>query len=126
MPTYNYRCDTCGSRFAYARPIVDGPLEADHMRCIECGRWETVKRDYRADAVSIAAVPQSTYVPSLGMEISDQRQVDERLKHLTEDSFNRVGYEPRLRARHPSELASDPGHAEATEQAQRSTRDALD
>lgn len=122
MATYNYRCGVCGHPTYYRAEMRKGPMSREllsKMWCDECHVRGQLKRDYRSDHVSIAAVPQSTYVPSLGQNISDQRQVDERLKHLTEDSYNRVGYEPKLRARHPSELMSDPGYQEAREQLDR-------
>lgn len=102
MPTYSFRCDDCS-----VLETIDGELRTGPtgLTCAFCGR--PMKRDYKADNIAIAAVPQSTYIPALGTNISDNRQVDEHLKRLTEESFDRVGYEPKLRARHPSELAAE-------------------
>lgn len=128
MAVYHYRCKMCGWRSSFAGSIQDGPPE---MFCRVCQENEPIDirtpmaRDYRADNIAIAAVSQATFVASVGAEVSDPRQMDEHLKRLTQQSVDRVGYEPKLRARHPSEVAKDPGYAEATEAYKKSQRDAV-
>ena len=100
MPIYSYKCPHCGGRDERIAGILDGvPL----VFCPGCNR--EMKRDYQTDRPFIAAVPQSTFSPSLGREISDQKQVTEAMKRITEESVARTGYEPKLVARHRSEVA---------------------
>lgn len=66
-----------------------------------------MKRDYQADNIAFAAVPQATFIPSVGAEVSDQRQMDEHLRRITRETEDRMGYTPKLRARHPSELRGE-------------------
>lgn len=112
MPTYNYFCpDLCGASYqVLVASMEEGP--PTQVFCPVCvGRGGVaipLKRDYQADNIAIAAVPQATYVPAVGAEVSDPRQMTRHLKRMTEESEDRLGYTPKLRARHPSELAADP------------------
>lgn len=123
MPLYSYHCPGCYRRANTFAGIFEGPPIAD---CIECGM--EMKRDYRADAPFIAPVMQETYSPSLGTTISDQRQVNEAMKRITEESEDRIGYTPQLVAKHRSEIGPaaeshvDP-KAQAVENAMRAQHD---
>lgn len=124
MPAYTFRCPTCRARQDVIAPIRSGPPSI--VACMNDGTM--MLRDYRADRPHIAPVLQSTYSPSLGREVSDQRQVDDAMKQITEDSFNRTGYVPDLVAMHRSEIQhagasnADPA-GQAQENALRAIRD---
>ena len=113
MPMYGFICINCGTRAEEHAPMSLGPPQ---VACSGCGG--VMNRDYRGDAPAIKAVPQATYNPSLGIEVSDQRQVTEAMKRMTEESVRRTGYEPKLVAMHPSEVApAGPSHVDPTGQA---------
>lgn len=126
MPMYGFICPQCGATTEAFGPIRVGPPA---MRCEACSVIEMVdghheivgtpmKRDYRTDAPFIAPVTQSVYSPSLGTMISDQRQVDEAMKRITEESVIRTGYEPKLVAHHRSEIGpATESHRDPTGQA---------
>lgn len=103
MPEYSYICDDCGGQESIIRSIASGPPR--HIDCEWCAGL--MHRDYRADRPRIAQVMQATYIPSVGREISDQKQMDEAMKHIVDYSEQRLGYTPQLRARHPSDVIRD-------------------
>jgi hypothetical protein len=105
MPMYGFICPNCGATTQEFAPMRQGPPTAFCGLCSALGvKPNRMVRDYKADAPFIAAVPQSYFSPSLGREISDQRQVSEQMKRITEESVARTGYEPKLVAHHHSEV----------------------
>lgn len=104
MPEYAYFCPRCGATKTLVATIRQGPPRDFCRECIGKTAME-MKRDYRADNVGFAAVPQATFVPAVGAEVSDPRQMKQHLKRMTEHSEDTLGYTPKLRARHPSELS---------------------
>lgn len=120
MPEYSYKCPTCGSQKIIFH-IITGTKVVPY--CRECETLTEMKRDYRADRPYIAPVAQAIYVPAVGAEVSDQKQMDAHLRRLTRESEDKLGYTPKLRARHPRDVErEDPGYGPAIEAREKASR----
>lgn len=98
MPTYEYRCPTCG-------PV----LRSERGDFIDCTCGATAKRRW---SFQMAPVMHSHFNTTVGREVSDHRQIERELARKSAEMTERTGVEHRYVPTTPGDVkaqATDEG-----------------